>query len=706
MIARLLSTSLALLASLGVSHAQLSLDEAPLSVKLVPEQSVIARSSTFTVAVVLTHAPKAHTYWLNPGGPGKPTTLKWTLPEGFTASEPQWPTPHLTEFASFKIYGYEEEVAALVKITTPANMKPGEPVKLSVIADALVCTEGCRPIKVNADLTLATGAAPVTDAAQTAIFASARKKMAVAPAEWTLSAEKGDKGPVLVLSPSAGAAEPSEIYFFSLTPDIDSQAPQAATKEGTSWRLPLAHAEGEEAQASLTGIIEAKGGWLKADPEVKAFTVNAKIGEKPSSAAATTTPLASGASTAATPSSGPVTNGHTTPMLLLFAFLGGLILNVMPCVFPVIGIKIMGFVNQAGENKRGIFLHGVAYTFGVLISFWTLALMVKLLGLSWGGLLQQPSFVLFLGFFFLAFGLNMAGVFEIGTSAVGLANTVQHKSGLGRSFFDGLLATIVATPCSAPFLAPALAWALSLSTPEALLVFTLIGLGLSSPYLILSLAPGLVKLLPRPGAWMESFKQGMSFLLFATAGYMIWILAGLVDEGKLLGAIFGTVLVGFACWVYGRWFLPYRSVKAQRLGLLFTGIALAAAFWLGWPPAKSDVKLNWAAWTPETVPALVDQGDLVYVDFTARWCSTCQVNKLVYKDPKIAALFAKHEVQLVKADWTDNNPQIEAELKKFDAVAVPVNVLFSPNHHPIVINNGGLLNAQMIKDALAKLGKS
>ena len=299
MIARLLSTALALLASLGIAQAQLSLDEAPLSVKLVSERSSIAPGSTFTVAAVLSHAPKAHTYWLNPGGPGKPTSLKWTLPEGFSASEPHWPTPHLADFASFKIYGYEEEAAALVQITTPANLKPGEPVKLSVIADALVCTEGCRPMKVSADLTLSTAAAPVADAAQTALFTAARKKMPVPPVEWTISAEKGDKGPILVLTPGPGAADPGEIYFFSLTSDIDSQAPQGATKDGSSWRLPLAITEGEEAQASLTGVIEAKGGWLKADPEVKAFTVNAKIGEKPAAAPAdTTTPPASGASTA------------------------------------------------------------------------------------------------------------------------------------------------------------------------------------------------------------------------------------------------------------------------------------------------------------------------------------------------------------------------------------------------------------------------
>jgi thiol:disulfide interchange protein len=388
----------------------------------------------------------------------------------------------------------------------------------------------------------------------------------------------------------------------------------------------------------------------------------------------------------------------------LFAFIGGLILNVMPCVFPVLGIKILGFVQQAGNDRKKIFLHGVAYTLGVLVCFWVLALFVITLGKGWGAQLQSPLFVLALCYFFMAFGLNMAGVFEIGTSAVGVGQGLQNKSGLQGSFFSGLLATVVATPCSAPFLGPALAYAVSLPTALALGVFTVIGLGLSSPYLILSLAPALVKKLPRPGAWMESFKQGMSFLIFGTVGYMLWTLGGLVDEWHLLMTIFGLVLVSLACWIYGRWYLPHKSGKARTLGLGFAVLAMASGMYISWPqppPQKGSVQdITWQAWSPELVKQLRDAGKPVYIDFTARWCATCQVNKRIYHDSSVQQLIFDKRIQLLKADWTNYDDRITATLRdEYNKAAVPVNVYFGPGAKgPVVLPE--LLSPAKFKDAI------
>lgn len=669
-----------------------------LEVSITPEVESIAPGKAFTVAVTLKHAPKTHSYWLNPGGPGKPTSFEWTLPEGFKAAEAQWPAPHKMEAFGFINYGYENEAVVLVEITPSATLKPGDKARLDLKVDALVCAENCVPVKVDASLEVTTAAEASPSTSAQVLFASARSHMPRAPAGWTFSAGKSESGPVIRLVPGDGAnTDPGGVYFYSETPDIDSQKKQEAKKEGAAWILPLAIAEGETAAPEVTGIITAANGWLKDDKDSTAFSLELAIGAEPAASASTapSTPAVSGT----------VTSGFNTPTLLFFAFIGGLILNVMPCVFPVIGIKIMGFVQQAGESKTRVIMHGVAYTLGVLVCFWVLALLVKLLGLSWGGQLQSAGFVLGLCYFFVVFGLNMAGMFEIGTSAIGLANTVQHHSGLGRSFFDGLLATVVATPCSAPFLGTALTWATSLSTGAALLVFTVIGLGLSSPYLILSFAPGLVKLLPRPGAWMESFKQGMSFLLIGTAGYMLYILGGLVPEDKFLLVILGSVLLAFGCWVYGRWYLPHKSATARTTGLIVTALAVIGALWLGWPPDKGERKLQWAAWTPDLVPALVDEGEIVYVDFTARWCSTCQVNKHVYNDPKIMALFEKHGVKTVKADWTDNNPEIAKALQDLQRAAVPVNVIYSLKHPPIIVNDDNLFASEII-EAMAKLGKN
>lgn len=393
--------------------------------------------------------------------------------------------------------------------------------------------------------------------------------------------------------------------------------------------------------------------------------------------------------------------GHGTGVLLLFAFIGGLILNIMPCVFPVLGIKVMGVVQQAGEHKAKVKMHGLAYTAGVLVSFWALAGLVIALGKGWGFQLQSPFFVFGLACFFLIFSLNMAGVFEIGASAVGVGAELQSKQGLSGSFFSGLLATVVATPCSAPFLGPALGFAVTLPAPLALGFFTVIALGLASPFLLLSFAPGLVSVLPRPGAWMESFKQGMSFLLFATVAFLIWVLAGLVKESLLQHALFGLVVIAFGCWIYGRWHLPHKPARTRMIALAFTLAAVASGLWLGWPSEKKG-ELEWAAWTPQVEQQLIDSQKPVYIDFTARWCATCQVNKRVYKDAELKKLFRGKGVTLLKGDWTNEDPAITEALKKLGKAAVPVNVLYIPGQkEPVILPE--LLTVENVGEALSKL---
>jgi thiol:disulfide interchange protein len=294
----------------------------------------------------------------------------------------------------------------------------------------------------------------------------------------------------------------------------------------------------------------------------------------------------------------------------------------------------------------------------------------------------------------------MAGVFEVGNSAVGVGGNLTRKSGLGGSFFTGLLATVVATPCAAPFLAPALAFALTLTAVPSLLFFTVIGLGLAAPYLVLSLFPKLVGLLPRPGAWMESFKQAMSFLMFATVAFLLWTLMGMVNEHGQLKVLLGIVLVGIGCWVYGRWNLPHKATATRAKGIIFTLVFLVGGMVLAWPTKGND----WPAWSPELVQKLRSENKPVYVDFTARWCATCQTNKLVYYNESLQEDFKKRGVVQLKADWTNYDERITAALKALDRAAVPVNVLYVPGREePVILPN--ILTVGNVKAALAELDK-
>ncbi|MFO1441567.1 MAG: cytochrome c biogenesis protein CcdA [Verrucomicrobiaceae bacterium] len=401
--------------------------------------------------------------------------------------------------------------------------------------------------------------------------------------------------------------------------------------------------------------------------------------------------------TAAGDASSPVKDEAATPpsflILMISAFIGGLILNIMPCVFPVLGIKVVGIVQQAGEDRKQVVLHGLIYTLGILLSFWVLGGIVVALGKAWGFQLQSAGFNFGLATFFLIFGLNMAGVFEMGASAVGVGQNLQAKHGLGGSFFSGLLATAVSTPCSAPFLGTALGFAVKLPAPQAMLLFTLIGLGLASPFLLLSAFPSLVKVLPRPGAWMESFKQGMSFLLFGTVFYMLWVLTAMVEGPALLWLMLSLVLIAMACWVYGRWSLPHLPAATRTKAVIISIVLITGGLALGWPPPPVKHKPQpvfeyghmWEPWSESSVQDYLSAGKPVYIDYTAKWCLTCQVNKRVYPNPALQELFKKHQVVTVRADFTHEDPEIKKSFESLGKGAVPVNVLHIPGKKDPVI---------------------
>jgi thiol:disulfide interchange protein len=390
----------------------------------------------------------------------------------------------------------------------------------------------------------------------------------------------------------------------------------------------------------------------------------------------------------------------------------------MPCVFPVLGIKILGFVNQAGHDRAKVIAHGLVFALGVLLSFWALAGLLAILHaggeeLGWGFQLQSPAFVFTLAVLMLVFAMNMSGVFEFGLSATGAGGNLQMKSGFAGSFFTGVLATVVATPCSAPFLAPAIGAALALlstSIVQSFALFTAVAVGLATPYLLLSIFPGAVKVLPRPGAWMETFKQFMAFPLYATVGYLVWVLAGQVSEEGLQNVLFGLVLVALAVWFYGRWNAPGSSAGRARFGVGALIVVAATGLWLGWPQTATaqtagtttSSGVTWEPWSKEAVEKHRAEGRIVYVDFTARWCATCQANKrLVFKSDEELKEFAAKNIATLRADWTNQDPRITAELARYGRSAVPFNLIWFPGkEQPTILPE--LLTAGTVLDALKK----
>jgi thiol:disulfide interchange protein len=380
-------------------------------------------------------------------------------------------------------------------------------------------------------------------------------------------------------------------------------------------------------------------------------------------------------------------------------FIGGLILNLMPCVFPVIGIKIMGFVQQAGHDRKKIAAHGFIFTLGVLLSFWILAAALYFGGLtSWGNQLQDPRVIFVTLLVMFLFGLNLFGVFEIGTTATGVGGSLIQKQGIAGTFFSGVLATLIATPCSGPFLGVSIATASKLPAVPFFIAFTSMAIGLSLPYLILSIFPALVEKLPRPGMWMESFKQGMSFLLFAAAGFFLWVYSAQVfemsDGRKGLWVMLGLSLVAAGAWVYGRWTQPYRG-KGPRFAARIIALAfLIAGVGMGWPWPAPDVteivgkpKIEWHPWSQEEEDRLLAAGQPVYIDFTARWCVTCQTNKSIAYSPEVVELMKTKNIVALRADKTKPSPTIDAKLLTFGRNSIPVNVLLVPGNPTPVITN-------------------
>ncbi len=625
------------------------------------EQKSIAPGDGFSLALELVHPDGWHSYYENSGGVEKSPEIAWKLPPGFTAGKIQWPVPEVKDGLLGKSYVYPGSPVFVVDFTAPADLQPGTTVTITGDAKWQICENACIDEAKSFTLTLPVTAQAVADPAEADLFAKARASQPAAPALETSASTAGDDVQIRIATAAAVGDQPTDFI-----PNQKFLQPASGggkiERDGDAWRVTLKririNALDEEVPQgdALSGIL---------------------IGPK-----SITVPETAISAAPAAPAVSASAGGFLK--ILGGMFLGGLILNLMPCVFPVIGLKIMGFVQQAGSDRRKIALHGIVFALGVLASFGVLSgiLFAFKSTTGWGFQLQNPWIVMTLMLLMFVLALNMFGLFEIGASATSVGGTLQSKQGISGSFFSGVLATVLATPCSGPFLGVAIAAAIALPAVQFFTAFAAMAIGLALPYLVLSLFPKLVDSLPRPGPWMESFKQAMSFLLFATAGYLLWIYAAQIDLDNLLSPILGLSAIAVAGWIYGRWNLPHKAGRTRGIAIALTVLFGVGGFLLAKPPEKSA--LVWEHWSQQRVDELLAEGTPVYIDFTAKWCATCQVNKKVAYTDAVIALMKKKGVVALKGDKTNADPAIDAQVRAYGRAAIPVNVLLVPGAKPVV----------------------
>lgn len=682
----------------------------PAKVELISETTQIVPGKTFYLGLHFQMEPHWHIYWKNPGASGLPVEIEWALPEGFAAGDIQWPAPEQIELGGLINYGYEDAVTLMVPIRAPETLAPD--LNLSFRAEAfwLICKEVCLPGDASLALELATGDAFVKSV-EAPLFAEARERFPEANAPWEVSAAVGAKTVVFSIEQTGEPSLPKELYFYADEEGvIDPSAEQVFSFTGeTSAELivPLALEQLNQPLEAFAGILQsANGSW-----QVQG-AVGSEVMEKAKAAPLT-----------AMDASGDGFEGFLLrmglPGWLFLAFTGGLILNLMPCVLPVLSLKVFSLLKHSGQSRAQALLHGSAYTIGVIASFLILAgvlIGLRSLGqqIGWGFQLQSPVFVAMLTVLIFLFALNLMGVFEIGMGLVGADAAVSERRDALGSLGMGVFAAVVGAPCIGPFLAPVSGIALQADTAISLLIFGFMGLGLASPFLLLSIFPKLAAYLPKPGVWMESLKQFMGFLLMATAVFLTYVAGTLGGTDAIVGLLSALLIVAVSAWIYGRWSVPVKSRRTQWIARITSLILLFSALYYAASevrsahqqiiavdaPTKKDG--DWAPWSVESVEIALADGQPVFVDFTASWCLICQVNKKVaLRTEATKALFEDYGILRLEADWTRHDPDITKELERFGRSGVPLYVLYAPDGRVTVLPQN--LTHGKIREALENI---
>jgi thiol:disulfide interchange protein/DsbC/DsbD-like thiol-disulfide interchange protein len=675
--------------------------------------------------------PHWHTYWINPGDTGMPTRVDWTLPAGANAGPLQWPVPARFRTGPVTSYGYENRVTLLARVTVPADAKAGGTFPVHARVSWLVCKDVCIPQHAELGLALPVQAigVPSSPGSLGAIGATGALPL---DAPGTVRAVTDGRGVVLTLDGPAFHGEGLEdIRFFNeargsiapgaaQAPDIVNgrivlrlRAGDAALAPGQRLAGVLAlrtrTPDGETPRVATPGVatpgVATRGYRIDALLAASAAPIAlppADMPDAPEAAGAAVAPDAGGSLPALLPALG-------------LALLGGLVLNLMPCVFPILSIKALSLLKHARDDARTTRLHGVAYTLGVLASFALLGIVLVVLKaagerVGWGFQFQSPVFVLATSWLMFAVGLNLSGLFDVGAALSGVGASLADRRGYAGSFFTGVLATVVATPCTAPFMGGAVAFALAQPPAVLLAVLLSMGTGLALPFLALSTWPVLQRRLPRPGAWMERLRQALAFPMYGAAVWLAWVLVRQAGPDAVPIALGGMVAIAFAAWLY-RNTARARPASRRAAGAV-AALVLAAALGAGWigvgaqtgthasAQAAAETGASWSPYTAERLDALRADGQPVFLNLTAAWCITCLVNERVaLRDAAVTTAFRTAGIHALKGDWTNQDARISALLAQFGRSGVPLYVFYPagraarPTVLPQLLSPGAVLEA-------------
>jgi thiol:disulfide interchange protein len=683
---------LSILATASSLRAQTYEGRELVKAELLADTNTFVPGKPFTVGLLLRMAPHWHTYWKFSGDAGLPSEIKWQLPPGWKLSEIQWPIPlKLKDPGDIETYGYENEVLLMQEITPPASFADSS-VKLSAAASWLVCEKLCIPGSANLSLTLPRST--TSNPAKAELFERYRHLLPknfpdanAATTKWNRTATD-----LHLQVRSATLAKYSWTDFYPLPPVsvvVGHPSVESRNENQITFRIPIETAD--KNLSSLPGLVVFASRQNADDRVAWTIVPASEVGPPTQSTAA-----------------------HGVLTFLFFGFIGGFILNLMPCVLPVISLKIFGFIQQAGQDRQKVLRSGLAFVAGIFAWFIGLALLLialKAAGhqITWAVQFTNPYFVLFLSVIVLVFALNLFGVFEISPpqAVMRIAGSTATQGEAG-SFFQGVFATILATPCTAPFLGTALGFAFTQSALIILSMFVAIAAGMSAPYLLLCAQPAWLRFLPKPGPWMEHVKQFMGFLLLATLLFLLYVLGAQRGTDALIWASCFLLVVSLACWMKGKFATPINPVRTRVITLVLMSILVlwSGVYFIGGKFRNSKITTtsqlagDWQPFTPERLKSEIDQGHTVFVDFTAAWCLTCKFNEhSVLESAQVREAFQRHSVTKIKADWTNGDPAITKLLQQFGRPGVPLYVLYpGKSGEPIVFPE--LLTKSMVLEKL------